>query len=59
MTKRNRGHCNVCKTDGKLTNDHVPPQGSYPARRVWVQSVAPTLQPPDPGIRHGSCRRMG
>jgi hypothetical protein len=50
MGKSNRGHCTICLSHGKLTNDHVPPKGSHAPSRVWIQSVAPTLRKPDERI---------
>jgi hypothetical protein len=34
-----QGFCNICQTFGGLTNDHVPPQGSMPPRKVGLKSL--------------------
>ncbi len=47
MGKKVQGYCCICSMHGKLTNDHVPPQGSHKPSKVWIQSIAPTLKKPD------------
>ncbi|MCA8948438.1 MAG: hypothetical protein KDE27_02990 [Planctomycetes bacterium] len=50
----NYGRCNICSTRARLTEDHVPPRGSWDpthTSRVWVQKLIPKLKPPDKRIR--------
>lgn len=50
----NFGRCNICSTRDKLTEDHVPPRGSWDpthTKRVWVQKLLPKLGTPDSRIR--------
>jgi hypothetical protein len=51
-----KGRCVICNTVGKLTSDHVPPQGVVPPQYVEVSRLLPLAT--DTEVRHERARRQ-
>jgi hypothetical protein len=54
-TKNKRGICTICEEACALTDDHVPPKGSYKPSKVWVRGLVP-LRRPDGRIKRRQCQ---